>query len=1034
MIRHRLEILRITLFSLLLACSSSVHEACAQQLKASLSHFSTDDGLASNAIAEMKQDDYGFIWLATWNGLSRFDGYNFYNYRTGNASGIPNLHNRVHTLSIDNQQNIWMQMYDGRVFVMKRSIDKIINPFEGINGSEEFRTNYPLTVTSTGDVLVNINGIGLYKLRMENNKVNAQLITTSGLEITSMAEGYQNDIWLGTDKGVHRMDISNLTIERKGMFLDEYITCLYSNGYNIYAGTKSGNIYTFAYGQEPQLIRHGSNPLNSIYVDTHGLVWFSDTQQGVFKIDLSTGKERLYTQKISVPDFSGMGGMFKEAGGVLWVRMNHGGYGYYNRQTDEVEYFHNDPVNPWNLSNTVNASLELGEGVVWESTSRRGLEKLEILKNTISRKLVVPEEEQMPSNEIRALYYDKERHLLLLGNKDNALYIIREDSSYTVLTKDSKGNPLGRLYGINKDSKGNYWICAKGRGVYKMTPSGNGYSFQNFVHDDNDPYSLGDNNAYYSVEDKQGNIWIATYGGGVNVLTRDKNGQYKFLHPQNAMKTYPYHSHRKVRTLEVDKDGNIWAGTTDGILIMSLKDNNFTITPLTSSKEDPEHILMSNDIMCIKRDRMGEMWVGTNSGGLAHSIGKDTKGNWLFENFGAQEGLPSEEIFSITFDSHGNVWFATDHVICSYNTGKGIFTTFSNLDGVDDTMCSENAAITLPNDNIIIGTINGFYTVDRKKLATTAGSMLKLRITDFWLDGVLQSPRYTNTYNYYVPDSREVYLPSHNSGFSFRFVSLNYQLQHRIHYQYRLEGYDHVWLNANKSRIVNYNNLPTGRYKFKVRCFLLESPEKFDERVIEVVVPPYFLLSTSSIWLYMFLSSIIAIGLMLWYQKKLEKRERERRMRGSAGDVTYQNSDEAVFMSLLMEWLDKNACNPELTVQDMIIQSGLSETEYEKKLQIYTGSTPKELLNEYRLSQAIKFLEESDDNIAKVAYNSGFSDPTVFNRLFKNKMGMSPSVYRDTIQKKVSEDEVQQSQDEDISPQKQNDGTDHYELIDDDKE
>ena len=67
----------------------------AQQLQASLSHYSTDDGMASNAIAHISQDDHGYIWLATWNGLSRFDGYNFYNYRTGNASGIPHLHNRV---------------------------------------------------------------------------------------------------------------------------------------------------------------------------------------------------------------------------------------------------------------------------------------------------------------------------------------------------------------------------------------------------------------------------------------------------------------------------------------------------------------------------------------------------------------------------------------------------------------------------------------------------------------------------------------------------------------------------------------------------------------------------------------------------------------------------------------------------------------------------------------------------------------------------------------------------------------------------
>ena len=69
--------------------------AVAQQLQASLSHYSTDDGLCSNAVSDIKQDGYGYIWIATWNGLSRFDGYDFYNYKTGGQSRVPLLHNRI---------------------------------------------------------------------------------------------------------------------------------------------------------------------------------------------------------------------------------------------------------------------------------------------------------------------------------------------------------------------------------------------------------------------------------------------------------------------------------------------------------------------------------------------------------------------------------------------------------------------------------------------------------------------------------------------------------------------------------------------------------------------------------------------------------------------------------------------------------------------------------------------------------------------------------------------------------------------------
>ena len=106
----------------------------AQTLQASLDHYSTDDGLTSNAISCLTHDDYGYVWIATWNGVSRFDGYNFYNYKTGIASGIRGLHNRLETITIDQAQNVWMKMYDGRIFVINRWTDRIEDPLEGVGG------------------------------------------------------------------------------------------------------------------------------------------------------------------------------------------------------------------------------------------------------------------------------------------------------------------------------------------------------------------------------------------------------------------------------------------------------------------------------------------------------------------------------------------------------------------------------------------------------------------------------------------------------------------------------------------------------------------------------------------------------------------------------------------------------------------------------------------------------------------------------------------------------------------------------------
>ena len=264
-IRNKIIILLCTLA---LSVSTTVS---AQLLQASLSHYSVENGLASNAISSITHDDYGFIWIATWNGISRFDGFNFYNYKTGNASGIKGLHNRVNYILIDQSQNAWLKMYDGRLFVINRQTDCIEDPLKDVNDHEDFRIDYFFTpfVNSSGDVLVSFEDVGLYKLRLDRSGLKHQHILTGSLNATCVVEGYHNDLWVGTNKGVHRIDMANLTLEKGGYFLDESITYMTSNGYNIYVGTKSGKIMQFSYGQEPTLVKDFGKEITGLFIDSH---------------------------------------------------------------------------------------------------------------------------------------------------------------------------------------------------------------------------------------------------------------------------------------------------------------------------------------------------------------------------------------------------------------------------------------------------------------------------------------------------------------------------------------------------------------------------------------------------------------------------------------------------------------------------------------------------------------------------------------------------------------------------------------------
>ena len=977
-----------------------------QTLQASVKHYSTDNGLGSNAISKIKQDDYGFLWIATWNGLTRFDGFDFYNYETGAISGIPHLHNRIATLAIDKAQNVWMNMYDLRVFVMKRSEDRIINPFEGITASETFRISQPVTVVSNGDVLAVVDGIGIYKLRLESGGVEAQLVTTGDLKVTGMAEGYQNDVWLATNEGVHRMDADNLAVERKGYFLDEQITAIFSNGFNVYAGTQSGKILSFAYGQEPQQLKAGGEPINCIFVDSHGLICYSDSRSGVGYLNPETMQERFFSQEVKFPDYDGYGGEFSETEGIVWARMNHGGFGYYDRETDQIRYFYNSPENSWNLSNTVNAFLSLKDGVVWESTSRHGLEKLEIMKNIIERRRVVETETSSLDNEIRALYYDKKRHALIIGNKKGSLFVYADDGTRREFTSDSQGNPLGRVYGIAGDSQGNVWLSSKDHGLFKMSSTDDGqYTIKNYKHDPDNPQSLGDNRAYLSQEDMQGNIWVATYGGGVNLMPK---GTERFIHPEDMI-DYPHGAYRKVRTITMDRDGTIWAGTTDGILLLNYEKGQVTASKLEPSYEKPEMILRSNDIVCMTRDSVGSIWMGTNSGGLAHEVGKDSQGHFLFECFGIQDGLPSDEVRSITFGTNGNVWFATDYIICSYNPERRIISTYSSLEGVDETLCSEASAISLPDGTILFGTLNGYYYIDLTRLMAATGSMLKVHLTDFWVDGVLQSPRFTTDYDYYVPNARRVELKSRPSEISFRFASLDYHLQHRVHYQYRLEGYEEEWHNADKRRIATYRNLPGGTYRLVVQAFLQESPDKKDQLTLDVVIPASFFNSSFAIWVYIVIAMLLSIFLLFRAQDRTKQRIAKNggSLNPNADDehnefdvdemLEHHNSQEP-FMQQLCTWLEAHYSDPAASEDEMMECTWMSRVGFTDELKREAGKSPRQFLTAFRISKARQLLEETNKSLDDIWQETGFEGADQFDFAFRTKLRMSPEEYREKKQ------------------------------------
>ncbi len=1032
---HTLKIPAITIILLLLFFVSGELSA---QPEIKVEHYSRQNGLPSNAISDILSDSRGYMWFSTWEGLSRFDGFDFVNYKTGADSNIPYLHNRIARIYEDKSGNIWMMMYDGKLFRLNRRTDMFESLIDHFPNSTDARIE-GLLFTSNGTVWAIVQHAGVLEIETDSlsNHMTVRFHPLTRIKVNQLYEDPFSTIWAATSKGIRVMksdilsaiqyeereealaatqldscmywgtadgnllkyDYANRLFTRHTIKTGEKILSITSNAKEsaLYIGTQQSGLFRYDVrsGRVKQAVP-GLQKVNSLYSDSEGLIWMYTNEPGVGMYNPQSGNYTTFKQKVSIPEEYNPTGTIDELSGTIWVRMNGGGFGYYDRETKNIDYFHNNPDVPNNLSNVVSVAEISSPDMVWISTYTRGVDKLSIINKKTERVLLEKNTSSMLANEIRALYLDNDS-ILWMSTKAGIMYGLNKQMSVIHrITHDDKGNSIGRVYAITQDRNGNFWLGTRGNGLFKMSKSKQGkFRIERYAHDSSDSFSISANDIFHILVDSKGRIWVATYGGGVN-LVEERGGKTAFLSVNNYFKNNKAMSSlRKIRTLLEDKEGQIWAGTTEGLMSISYDEGKKDIHTVVYRKEaNSTTSLSGNDILCAYKDSKGNLWFGTIGGGLNRYVGTSSSGKANFASYMVKDGLPSNEIRSITEDRDGILWFTTENNICSFNLSTGIFSKLSMLEGVDDTMFSESAATVTTNGNIVFGTINGYYVIDKHKLSGAGSTEFKLQITDFQVNEESTSPRLNANYAAYIPECGFVTLPNRHAVFSIRFASLNYPLQHRIHYQYMLEGYDETWRNGDQGRKATYANIPAGSYSFKVKAFLPESPDMYELKSLHIEVPLYFWESPKAYILYTGLLLLLCTGFFGFQYRRRTILNKLRVLKIGPSEIAFRDDDDYKFISGLLEWLESNYSNPDLRIEDMVTSSGLGRTSFYNRLKALVQMSPVEFVLDFRMKKAKMYIEKTNSNIAEIAYQTGFSDPVYFTRLFKSKYNETPTQCR----------------------------------------
>ena len=445
--------------------------------------------------------------------------------------------------------------------------------------------------------------------------------------------------------------------------------------------------------------------------------------------------------------------------------------------------------------------------------------------------LVYGKPEGLPSDAPKTVFQDRSGRVWVGFN--DGMMMLAGPESRRLTTHD--GLPDSDIFQIREGPKGDLLIATR-NGVARME----GGKFHTY----HPPDPLARNAVFDAIEDAQSAMWMATPSG----LSVVRGNQFQNVVPGGPLLI------DFVVTLTEGRDGAIWAGTYGKGLwrVMGSQRRQYTTTDGLSSDQ----------IRSLYQDAQGTLWIGTFGGGL--NALRDGK----FEHYSARDGLLSDNIGKV-LDDGDSLWLSTTRGIC--RIAKSQLLEFSakkrsRLDpqnyGVEDGLRSAQCAPAYPTAGGGIRTTDG-------RLWFTTGRGLAVLTPDARKQAALPPVAHLvqMTSNGEPVDlSRPVRLASGDERLQIRYTGIHLSAPERVQYFYRLDGLDTDWVAASGRRVINFNSLHHGRYKFNVRAELPGGPGS--EQSYEFEILPQF---WETAWFRVLFVAAALAGAWAIYQLRLRQ-------------------------------------------------------------------------------------------------------------------------------------------------------------------
>lgn len=883
-----------------LCCSLRAQPLCRIQ------HYSVNDGLSQGVVQRVIQDHRGFIWLATWNGLDRYDGYGFKNYKVSADGKDPLTSYRMVDIVENSKGDIWCLTYDERAFVF----DTEEECFTDVLSSLEKRLKKRLYVT---DIVTLSGGISWilckngYACRVDENKMPEEeglvLYSTAdvlkGERIYTVFKDSEGDEWILTDKGVTILGKKNVESDCPFKFIMESEKRIYLIStsdklaiYDMQIGKLSFFQPSYALGEisgldklsadtlalsteqgltlylarEKRFIHLDigergtlSNAVRNLYLDSSYHCWVIPQNGGVVKIDLHSLAQKVYHIDATVPVQPDRKPttFFYEKEGVLWILPSNGQLCYYDYMADKLFYYYQDEKEKTSAYSPF---------VRYMTVDRQGNMWL-VLDWGVDQVIQLPYKMQLydidSGIELRAFLIDDERRLWV-GSKMGIIRLYDEQKHFIgYLSPKGKIVPVetsfaGGIYALFQDKDGDIWIGTNGDGLYWFRKDGKGgYEASHYRHDDAGRYSVSGNRIFSFFQDSRHRLWVVCYQNGINLVKKEADGKLSFLNYNNEMKSYPMEIGARARCMDESDNGTLLVGTTNGLLSFS---GDFRQPEEIKFYHNAKHAgcdssLVANDVMDIVKTKQGNLYLFSFTGGMSCVASRNLLSDELrFKTYTRKDGLISELVQAAVEDSLGNIWIIQENAVSKFDPVTGRFENYRSNLFRTAMKFSEAVPVIDARRNLIAGTNLGMLELDISRLRKAA-YVPPINFTDIRVQGGRTVA--------WSDNKRELVLQPENRNVTFRFAAADYINTKDIQYAYRLKGLEKEWNDVGHGRSARYMNIPAGSYVFEVRSTDSDGVWLNNVTSLRVTVRPWFH-ETFWAWLVYALTAFIFIGIVVY--------------------------------------------------------------------------------------------------------------------------------------------------------------------------